>query len=312
MSMKRFSDFRTLSKQLVYALVFLLMPCAQCIAESRVALVIGNQSYKYLTVLENPQNDARLISDTLRRLGFSVMAVQGTFPLLDADIGKMRNAVTAFVNTLNFTGSDTVALFYFAGHGVQADGKNFLLPVDAPDLMSKSDLEEKAISADYILKLMNFSHPRIQIVILDACRDNPFGSRSSTRGLALMDAPSGSLIAYATSPGKVASDGRGKKNSPYSYALAFAMANVDGPVEEVFREVGKMVQRETEQLHGEPQIPWTLSSLTGEFSFKTGAIGPKTAPRGDTVPGSSAPKNYPIFPTPDPNDIETYEDLKPK
>ena len=234
-----------------------LRPSAHGGAGHRVALVIGNGAYREVPPLTNPVNDARLISATLQGIGFEVIEV------FDADQATMKRAIQTFGGRLEQYGRDGVGLFYYAGHGVQAGGRNYLIPVTA-HIERESDLEIEAVAADWVLSQMDYARSRLNLVILDACRNNPFGRgfRAVVRGLARMDAPTGTLIAYSTAPGDVAADGNGR-NSPYSESLARAMM-VDGiPVEQTFKQVRLSVREVTH----DAQTPWEASSLTGDFFF---------------------------------------------
>lgn len=238
-------------------------------AETRIALVIGNSAYER-SPLANPKNDAQTISASLAAAGFTVTT------LADADIAAMRSAILAFGRQLR--GSDSVGLFYFAGHGVQVGGENYLIPIGA-DIKDQSEIPLLAFSLGELLKTMERAESRLNIAILDACRDNPYASltRSMTRGLAPVEAPAGTLIAFATGPGQVALDGSGP-NSPYSGALAESIAEAGIPLEETFRRTRRLVLEAT----GKRQVPWEHSSLTGEFYFR-----PKMAlPEARTAPAS--------------------------
>ncbi|HEY1724586.1 MAG TPA: caspase family protein [Steroidobacteraceae bacterium] len=228
----------------------------QAPAPRRIALVVGNSRYAS-SPLTNPENDAALIASTLRQLGFDVsLQTNGTQ-------AQMKRAIQQFGAALEQAGPDTVGLFYYAGHGVQLDGRNFLIPVGA-QIERGADVEIEAVSADWVLDEMRYARNRLNFVILDACRNNPFAgaSRSGDRGLARMDAPAGVLIAYSTAPGEVAADGDGR-NSPYSQALAQAMRETDGPAELMFKNARVSVRRMT----SDHQTPWESSSLTGDFRF---------------------------------------------
>lgn len=225
--------------------------------EHRVALVIGNGNYKSASALRNPPNDAKLMARTLRGLGFKVIEE------IDATQKQMKRAVRTFIDTVERGGGDSVALFYYAGHGVQVSGRNYLIPVDAR-IDGEADVDIESVEANSILRAMEFARARVNFVILDACRNNPFARsfRSSARGLARMDSPKGSLIAYATSPGDVAADGTGE-NSPYTLALTTAMTD-RVPVERMFRDVRNKVMAVT----ADKQVPWESSSLIGgDFYF---------------------------------------------
>jgi hypothetical protein len=239
-------------------------------AEQRIALVIGNGAYQHTSPLANPPNDARLVARTLRAVGFEVIE------RIDVDQEAMKLAVRDFGDRLEKAGETGVGLFYYAGHGVQVGGNNYMVPVGA-DLRRESDVDIFAVGASSVVGTMAFARNRLNFVILDACRNNPFARsfRSASRGLARMDAPRGTLIAYATSPGDVAADGTGA-NSPYSAALVKAMRTPGLSAEAMFKSVRLSVIAAT----GEAQVPWEASSLTGDFYFSPGDAKPlaKTKP----------------------------------
>jgi uncharacterized caspase-like protein len=227
--------------------------------EKRVALVIGNA--KYLTSpLRNPVNDARAIAQALRDVQFEVLAHE------DLDYKRLRRAIVEFGAHLQ-TGA--VGLFYFAGHGAQVNGRNYIIPIDAK-INSENEIEVEAVDVASVLARMDTAKNRLNIVILDACRDNPFGRsfRTLSRGLASIDAPSGTLIAYATAPGRVAADGEGV-NGIYTGELLKAVRQPGLALEEVFKRVGASVRRLTK----DQQVPWYASSLEGAFSFTVTAPG---------------------------------------
>lgn len=232
-------------------------------AGQRVALVVGNGAYTAVGELPNPPNDARLIAQTLRGLEFDVIE------LIDADQKSLKRAVNDFGDRLEAAGKDAVGLFYYAGHGVQVRDENFLIPVNA-EIEREKDVGVESVSVNTVLDNMEFAGNRLNIVILDACRNNPYkaGFRSAARGLAKMQATTGTLVAYATAPGDVAADGNGH-NSPYSSALAAAMTKPGIPVERVFKMVRVSVQKQTK----DSQTPWESSSLTGDFFFVPGSEG---------------------------------------
>jgi uncharacterized caspase-like protein len=225
-------------------------------AETRIALVIGNSEYSS-GPLPNPANDAKMISDTLTTLGFEVIARR------NADQNTMKRAIQEFGSRLEKAGPAAVGLFYYAGHGVQLNGRNYLIPTTA-QIDREGDVEIEAVSADWVIEQMRYARNRLNIVILDACRNNPFmrSMRSVDHGLATMDAPAGILIAYSTAPGAVAADGSGR-NSPYTEALSQAMRDLHEPVEQVFKHVRVGVISATSG----KQVPWESSSLTGDFYF---------------------------------------------
>lgn len=236
-------------------------------AENRLALVIGNNAYEGLERLKNPANDARLLARALRDAGFDV--VERT----DADEKTMKQAIQELGRRIEQAGRDTVSLFYYAGHGVQVNGINYLVPIKAR-LQRQGDVEIEAVDAELVLRQMEEAGSRVNIVILDACRNNPLprGLRSLTRGLASVQAPQGSLIAYSTAPGSVSVDGEGD-NSPYTQALAKALGQPGLAAEEVFRQVRVRVLDAT---RGQ-QVPWESSSLTSAFYFRAPPTGGATA-----------------------------------
>jgi uncharacterized caspase-like protein len=224
-------------------------------AETRIALVIGNSAYTHTTPLPNPRNDAELMAATLTQVGFSVTTV------LDADQPTMKRALVDFGRILR--SSNAVGLFYFAGHGVQVKGENYLIPIDA-NITDEAEIPIAAVNVNEFLATMERSQGPMNIVILDACRNNPFpgSGRGGTRGLAPVDAPSGTYIAYATAPGQTALDGN-TANSPYTRSLASSITTPGIAIEEVFKRTRKLVQQETES----QQTPWETSSITGDFFF---------------------------------------------
>ena len=239
---------------LISLILSLLISPALMASSNRVALVIGNSSYSDAP-LKNPVNDARLVAKNLKRLGFKVIL------RTNASQQAMADAIGDFGQQLE---QGSVGLFFYAGHGIQSRGNNYLIPVDSK-LKREAQLKYNAIDAGQVLEEMRLAGNSLNIVILDACRNNPLtrSFRSGKRGLARIDdMPRGTLLAYSTSPGDVAADGDGQ-NSPYTLALIDAMRQKDQPLELVFKEVTKRVQRST---RGE-QLPWMTSSVTGDFYF---------------------------------------------
>ena len=227
--------------------------------EKRLALIIGNSDYIHAAYLQNPVNDANSISQALTDVGFTVLKY------LNADQKTMKRAMDDFGEKLK---DYTVGLFYYAGHGIQVKGNNYLIPVDAA-LKVEQDVDYDCIDAGRLLGKMEAAGTTTNIVILDACRNNPFERQWSTRasgqgnGLAFMNAPSGSIIAYATSPGKTASDGTGK-NGLYTSAI-LQYINIPGlSIEEFFKNVRTVVERESNRT----QTPWESTSLKGNFYFR--------------------------------------------
>ena len=222
----------------------------------RIALVMGNSGYK-IRPLRNSRNDADDMSRTLRASGFE------TIDLRDANLNQMRMAIRQFGDKLlNYD----VGLVYYSGHGAEVKGRNYFIPINA-DIQREDEIVDQSIDVSLILEKMNTAQKGVNILIVDACRDDPFGRgfRSGSRGLAQMDAPRGTIIAYATSPGKVASDGDPReRNSPYTKHLLRAMQFPNKPIEQVFKEVRRAVQSETR----DQQTPWENTSLSGDFYFK--------------------------------------------
>ncbi len=234
---------------------------AVVLAEPRIALVIGNGAYVSVNGLPNPPNDARLMAGTLEKLGFKVTLVA------DGSMAQMSAAVTEFGSALREAGPETTGLFYYAGHGVQSFGRNYLVPVDAR-LSNAADLGLVAVDAESVLRQMFSAHNRTNIVILDACRNNPFTDVRDLgdNGLAEMSAPTGTFLAYATAPRAVALDGL-NGNSPFTKALAEKMVTPGLPIENVFKQVRVAVLAATEG----KQTPWDTSSLTNDFTFAPSA-----------------------------------------
>jgi hypothetical protein len=220
----------------------------------RLALVIGNATYKN-SPLRNPTNDADLISNALASSGFIVSRYD------NLTYSKMREVVRIFGEKLN---RGDVGLFYFSGHAVQYRGKNYLLPINE-DLKHADEIPSTAMDIDFVLAKMETAKNDLNIVILDACRNNPLGfeARNLDRGLMTISAAKGTFIAFATSPGNVALDGTGR-NSPYTKNLAQAILKGGLTLEQVFKETRRNVISETNS----QQVPWENSSMLGDFYFK--------------------------------------------
>jgi hypothetical protein len=257
-------------------------------AERRVALVIGNGVYS-VGPLRNSVNDARDVSRALGELGFEVLHKE------DIGLGDMKRAVREFAVKIKDGG---VGVFYYAGHGVQLKGVNYLVPVDA-QIEREVDVEDECLDAGFVLRQMADAGARVNIVILDACRNNPFarGFRSAERGLALMESPRGTLIAYATAPGSVASDGDGR-NGVYTEELLRHVRTPGLTVEDFFKRVRVSVLNRTQGR----QTPWESSSLTSDFYFNPAPpsaesaasaplfIHPPREEKSDPKPAAPAPK----------------------
>ncbi|MGA0888684.1 MAG: caspase family protein, partial [bacterium] len=219
------------------------------------ALVIGNSAYTHTSPLKNPVNDAKSIGNTLQQLGFEVTT------LLDVNQRQMEQALRRFGSRLR--DQNGVGLFYYAGHGMQVSGENYLLPVDI-NPSTETDVRYDAIPVGKLLGQMDAAGNGMNIVILDACRNNPFARsfRSESRGLAQVIAPTGSFISYATAPGDVAADGEGD-NGLFTAKLLTHMRTPGLKLEDVFKRVRADVQRES----NDKQVPWDSSSVTGDFFF---------------------------------------------
>jgi len=217
--------------------------------EKRVALVIGNSNYRQ-HYLPNPRNDATDMAQRLQKYGFTVIHKQ------DLNQRQFKNAVRDFKQRIS---KDGISLFYYAGHGIQIEGRNYLLPVGS-DIQSAEDVEYNAIDAQWIVKGMNKAGSRVNIIILDACRNNPFrGFFRSQEGLAAMHAPDGTIISYATALGKKASDGEGR-NGLYTEQLLAAIQTPGLSIEKVFKQTATGVKQKS----GGQQVPWVSTSLTGK------------------------------------------------
>lgn len=251
----------------IILIIITIIP-ANCLAQnseqsqkqSKIALVIGNGNYSS-SILANPENDARSMSATLEKLGFTVLKYE------NLNQEQMKRAIDEF--GLKMKGKD-VGLFFYAGNGIQSRGYNYLVPIDA-QLQTEQDVEYDCVQADRILARMDGSGTKVNIIILDACRNNPFErswTRSETgKGLAFMNAPSGTLIAYSTAPGNTASDGSGT-NSPYTTALLESIVIPKITITQMFQNVGNIVSQKS----GRQQIPWISSSLTADFYFNNDSI----------------------------------------
>jgi uncharacterized caspase-like protein len=240
-------------------------------AERRVALVIGNGEYTHTTKLKNPRADAEEMARLLESLGFSV--VRG----VDLGLDAMTDQINRFANE---AGGADVALFFYAGHAFQLDGKNLLVPVDAR-IQNEFEAKRRTIEIDSILDF-TMASAKVKLVLLDGCRDNPFAEQMATksrnvvlsRGLAEMKSAKGTLIAFATSPGKVAWDGEGR-NSPFTRALLVHLPTPGLEIGLALKRVRAQVVEETR----EKQLPWDHNSMTGEFFMKPGAgVAPQVPP----------------------------------
>ncbi len=230
-------------------------------ADIRVALVIGNAAYRDAPLL-NPVNDAKAMAAALREAGFDVKLHT------DIDQRAMAAALREFGDKLR---RSSVGIFYFAGHGMQIKGRNYLVPVNA-EIQREDEVAYGTLDAQAVLDKMDSAGNGLNLMILDACRNNPFARsfRSAAQGLAQMDAPVGTLVAFATAPGSVASDGQGQ-HGLYTQHLLQEMRKPGAKVEEVFKRVRAAVRRDS----AGKQVPWEATSLEGDLSFFTS---PATAP----------------------------------
>ena len=248
----------------------LLLGTQSAFAENRLALVIGQSAYRSVPALPNPANDARAVTQLLTDSGFEVSTAA------DLSQGQMREAVSEFAGKVAAKGADTVALVFYAGHGLQIDGENFLVPIDI-DPKREADIPIQAVRLNDILNTLTSVPSKMRILMLDACRNNPFPElKTAGGGLAIVDAKvgaPGTFLSFSTSPGAVAEDGSGS-NSPYTNALLAAGKEQNIPIEETFKRVRLAVNKVTDGR----QTPWDSSSLTEDFRFSGASVaGPKPA-----------------------------------
>ncbi|MET4035353.1 hypothetical protein ABIB94_005642 [Bradyrhizobium sp. JR7.2] len=241
--------------------------------EQRLALVIGNSNYKNAPQLQNPDNDAESMAQFLNSAGFEVVAAT------DLTQNDMLRVVQDFSAKVSARGPNTVAMVYYAGHGVQLAGENYLVPIDAK-VSNPTELVSNSVRLVDVMSTLETIPSRMRIVILDACRNNPFPDvNDAGRGLAIVDAPNGSIVGYSTAPGAEAQDGA-NGHSPYTQAFLNVAREPNVPIEQLF----KRVRLEVNQTTSGAQIPWESSSLTSDFTFF-----------GDTaVAATRAPVNAPV------------------
>jgi Caspase domain len=258
---------RSLLKFLIPAAI--LVGASPSLAESRLALVIGQSAYKSVPALPNPANDAKAMTQLLSDSGFKLLSAS------DLSQSELRAKVSEFAGEVAANGADTVALMFYAGHGLQIDGENFLVPVDV-DPKGEADIPIQAVRLNDILNTLNSVPSKMRILLLDACRNNPFPelNKSAGHGLAIVDArigAPGTFLSFSTSPGAEAEDGDGA-NSPYTTALLSA-AKEPAPIEDMFKRVRLSVNKVTDGR----QTPWDSSSLTEDFRFVSGPAGANAA-----------------------------------
>lgn len=224
----------------------------------RLALVIGNAGYVKLGALDNPGRDARLMAEKLRQLGFDVTEA------VDRGLKGMTADVDEFARKIRQRGPNTASVLYYAGHGVESEGINYLVPVDA-DISKRADIAPQSLSVKRVADRLASAGNQLNVLIVDACRDNPFPqsvASSGTSGLVPMGAVYGVFIASSTGSGKVAFDGD-DGHSPYTRALAEAIVAPGDKLEDVFKSVRRQVRLATR----EQQIPWESTALEFDFYF---------------------------------------------
>src|ERR1700710_1160320 len=241
----------------------ILLGTPAAFAENRLALVIGQSAYLSVPKLPNPANDAKAVSQLLSDSGFEVSTAA------DLSQTEMRAQVGNFAAKVAAKGPDTIALVFYAGHGLQIDGENFLVPVDV-DPKRETDIPLQAVRLNDILNTLASVPSKTRILLLDSCRNNPFPdiNKTAARGLAIVDAKTGApgtFMSFSTSPGAEAEDGSGA-NSPYTTALLAAAKEPGLPIEDTFKHVRLAVNKAT----AGRQTPWNSSSLTDDFIFVAG------------------------------------------
>lgn len=277
-----YSSHRTL----VLSLLFVI--CIHALAAQtggpRFALVIGNSGYTGLPQLRNPANDAHDVAEVLGKLGFSVT------PLYDGTRKQMDQAIAAFRESLSSDRSSE-GFFYYAGHGVQAKGANYLIPIGA-DIRSEADLDDEAVNLQRVLGNIEEAQNRVNVVILDACRDNPLpaSSRSAARGLAVVaSAPPESIVLFSTAQNQTAADGEGR-NSPFAAALVKYLPEPG----DISRTI-KLVTAEVKRATGSVQTPFQYTSLDFDYELnRVPAPAPAPALVGTASAGTAEAKNYKV------------------
>jgi len=274
----------TLRKIVLLFLTFLVIPAL--FAQQRHALVIGNSNYTGISSLRNPVNDANDMTAALRGLGFTVETV------LDGSLDQMENAASNFVRRLG-SSRNTYGFFFYAGHGVQSSGENYLIPIDATNIHSENHLRQRAFSVQTLLDNMNDAGNELNIIVLDACRDNPFGwSRSGSRGLSVIGrAPAGSIIMFATSANSVASDGTGR-NGLFTAQLLNNLRTPGLSVRDIFDRTGEDVLRVSEGRQ-HPELSVRFFGASSTFLGPRPAA-PAATPLAQTTPAAIAPTPAPV------------------
>jgi len=254
-----------------------LGPLSALAAESvddRVALVVGNSTYTGNPQLPNATKDAAAIADALLEKHFRVIKVQ------DGSRVQMLESIAELRKSLQ--GRSGVGFLYFAGHGLQLDWRNFMIPIDA-QLAQTADIPRQAVDVQLVIDALKAARSRVNIVVLDACRNNPFGPLATGRGLTPMDAPPGTFLAYATAPGNVAEDGDETEGvGHYAQYLVNELRGPSAPIEDVFKRVRLQVRKKTLGR----QIPWESTSLEEDFYFDPAAKAQKESAAEDARQGA--------------------------
>lgn len=230
---------------------------AQAPLDVRVALIIGNAAYRHVPTLANSANDAKSMSVIMKKLGFQV------FDVIDGDKAAISKAIAQM--RLHLNGQQAVAMLYYAGHGLQLDWRNYMVPVDAK-LNSTQDVIQQTIDIETVIQTFKSSQTRMNVIVLDACRDNPFATSASGKGLAQLDAPPGTYLAFATSPGNVAEDGDSESGNGLFTQFLIKELQKPAKIEDVFKRVRLQVRQKSQGR----QIPWDSSSLEDDFAFNDG------------------------------------------
>ncbi len=253
--------FRMMVAMVLLSLISIVSLSA-AFARERVALIIGNGDYETISSLPNPTNDAEVLAKTLGELGFKMTRIN------DASLEKMNEAIKRFGEDLQEAGPGSMGFFFYAGHAVQLQGANYLIPIDA-HIGDEKDLENESVHLEEVAQQMIKAEVSVSFMVIDACRNNPFNSELTlSDGLAQVRAPWRSIVAYSTEPGGVALDGNGL-NSPYTAALIEEIVEPGIPVEQMFKRVRRRLLKETMS----QQISWESSSLTEDIFFVPGSEG---------------------------------------
>ncbi|MFD2182534.1 caspase family protein [Rhodoplanes azumiensis] len=262
---------------------------ARAAGEPRTALIVGNAAYGFAP-LANPVNDATDVAAALRQSGFDVTLAT------NADQAALQAAVKRFTDTLKARGG--VGMFFFAGHGIQVGGENYIVPVMAK-APTPEELRAASVAASDVVDAMTAAGNALNIVVLDACRDNPLPG-TGTKGLSRIDSGARVFVSFSTSPGAVALDGEGR-NSPYTKHLARALLTPGLNLEDTFKRTLKGVYQETSG----KQTPWLSSSFFGDFVFREAALAPGGGPRPSPAPPPS------VGPAPAPPPVAAPRDQRP-